>query len=118
MTRTRRELLTTSLSLGTAGAAVALAACGIGSGAGEEAPRGERKAVTLQYWSRMGTGAGRAYIQTGEMEDRRLPEFMQRHAPTKVERTVISNHTELLDKLLVGFVAGQGPDVFNVGSTG
>jgi ABC-type glycerol-3-phosphate transport system substrate-binding protein len=111
MALSRRTLVTAGP---IAGAMAAVAACG----GPAEAPRAERKAVTLQYWSRMGTGAGRAYIQTGEMEDKRLPEFMQANAPTKVERTVIANHTELLDKLLVGFVAGQGPDVFNVGSTG
>lgn len=117
MAFSRRGLLLggTQASVAT-GAALGLAACGIGGPAA--APRAERKAVTLQYWSRMGTGAGRAYIQTGEMEGQRLPAFMQENSPVKVERTVIANHTELLDKLLVGFVAGQGPDVFNVGSPG
>ncbi|HEX2033187.1 MAG TPA: extracellular solute-binding protein [Chloroflexota bacterium] len=74
--------------------------------------------MTLAYWSRMGTGAGRAYVQTGEYEDKRLPVFAEQHAPVRVERTVIANHTELLDKLTVSFVSGTGPDVFNVGSTG
>jgi multiple sugar transport system substrate-binding protein len=113
---TRRVLLRGAMPAAAITAAAATAACGALGEA--EAPRAARKAVTLQYWSRMGTGAGRAYIQTGEMEDRRLPVFMQEHAPVKVERTVIANHTELLDKLTVGFIAGQGPDAFNVGSPG
>jgi ABC-type glycerol-3-phosphate transport system substrate-binding protein len=114
--RTRR-----SLAAGLTGAApaAALAACGIGgSPAGGDESRAARKPVTLAYWSRMGTGAGRAYIQTGEFEDQRLTVFAEQHAPARVERTVLANHTELLDKLTVGFVSGTGPDVFNVGSPG
>jgi ABC-type glycerol-3-phosphate transport system substrate-binding protein len=66
----------------------------------------------------MGTGASRAYVETGEFEDQRIPVFMQQHEPVRVERTVISNHDELLKKLTVGFVSGTGPDAFNVGSPG
>lgn len=112
MTKRRDFLLAPVLG----GAAGALAACAAGGAA--EPPRAARQAVTLQYWSRMGTGAGRAYIQTGELEDKRLPVFMAENAPVKVERTMIGNHTELLDKLTVAFISGQGPDVFNVGSPG
>ena len=112
MSQTRRGVLRIAATAGSG----ALAACGIGGG-GAPAPK-ERKAVTLQYWSRMGTGAGRAYIQTGEFEDKRIPIFMEQNAPVKVERTVIADHTQLLDKLTVGFVSGTGPDVFNVGSPG
>jgi multiple sugar transport system substrate-binding protein len=36
----------------------------------------------------------------------------------KVERSVISNHSELLDKLTVSFVSGTAPDVFTIGSPG
>jgi multiple sugar transport system substrate-binding protein len=116
---TRRSAIRTVSGVAAAGAAGVLAACSVGAGSGGgEAPRAERKAVTLAYWSRMGTGASRPYVQTGEYEDKRLPVFMQEHAPVKVERTVLGNHTELLDKLTVGFVSGTGPDVFNVGSPG
>src|SRR5688572_9693065 len=94
---TRRVLLQGAAATAAIAGAATAAACGVMGEA--ETPRAARKAVTLQYWSRMGTGAGRAYIQTGEMEDRRLPVFMQENAPVKVERTVIANHTELLDKL-------------------
>ncbi|HEX2517435.1 MAG TPA: extracellular solute-binding protein, partial [Chloroflexota bacterium] len=109
--------------LGAAGGAGAgvLAACaagGEGTGGGAEAPRAARKAVTLHYWSRFGPGQSRPYVQTGEYEDQRLPLFMEQQAPVKVERTAISNHTELLDKLTVAFVSGTGPDVFNIGSPG
>ncbi len=91
---------------------------GEGTGGGAEAPRAARKAVTLHYWSRFGPGQSRPYVQTGEYEDQRLPVFMEQQAPVKVERTAISNHTELLDKLTVAFVSGTGPDVFNIGSPG
>jgi multiple sugar transport system substrate-binding protein len=110
---TRRGLAAAAAAAGSGGL---LAACGAGGGA-TDAPK-TRRAVTLQYWSRMGAGASRAYVETGEFEDRRLPVFMETHAPVKVERTVISNHTQLLEKLTVGFVSGTGPDVFNVGSPG
>ncbi len=115
-----RGILRRSVLAGAAAwSAGVLAACSAGgAGGGGEAPRAERKAVTLQYWSRMGVGAGRAYVQTGEYEDKRLPVFAEQHTPAKVERTVIANHTELLDKLTVSFVSGTGPDVFNVGSPG
>ena len=105
---------------GGAGAGL-LAACAVGgegTGGGAEAPRAARKAVTLHYWSRFGPGQSRPYVQTGEYEDQRLPVFMEQQAPVKVERTAISNHTELLDKLTVAFVSGTGPDVFNIGSPG
>ena len=101
--------------LAAAGPVAALAACGVGGG---EAPAAARKAVTLQYWSRMGTGAGRPYVETGVFEEQRLPVFMETHAPVRVERVVIANHGQLLEKLTVGFVSGTGPDVFNVGSPG
>ncbi|MBI3971212.1 MAG: extracellular solute-binding protein [Chloroflexi bacterium] len=119
---TRQRVLQSAAA--TAGMTLA-AACGAGrggstgtAGSGAEAPKAGRKAVTLQYWSRMGAGASRPYVETGEFEDQRLPVFMEKHAPVKVERTIISNHGELLQKLTVGFVSGQGPDVFNVGSPG
>ena len=110
---TRRTILGTALSgVGAAG----VAACGIGGQA--EAPKGARPAVTLDFWSRMGQGAGRAYIETGEFEDKRLLVFSEQNAPVKVNRTVISNGDELLQKLTVAYVGGVGPDVFNIGSPG
>src|SRR5687767_191451 len=110
---TRRSILTTAIA---GSGAAALAACGVGSGA--EAPKGARPAVTLEFWSRMGQGAGRAYIETGEFEEKRLPVFSEQNAPVKVNRTVISNGDELLQKLTVAYVGGVGPDVFNIGSPG
>src|SRR5688572_31145337 len=105
MNWTRRAILGTTLSgVGAAG----LAACGVG-GAGE-APKGARPAVTLDFWSRMGQGAGRAYVETGEFEDKRLPVFSEQNAPVKVNRTVISNGDELLQKLTVAYVGGTGPE--------
>ncbi|HEX2185783.1 MAG TPA: hypothetical protein VHN78_09800, partial [Chloroflexota bacterium] len=90
-----RRALRRGVLCGAAGwGAGVLAACTSGAGGGGEAPRAARKPVTLAYWSRMGTGAGRAYVQTGEYEDKRLPVFAEQHAPVKVERTVIANHTE------------------------
>jgi ABC-type glycerol-3-phosphate transport system substrate-binding protein len=94
----------------------ALAACAIGGG-GEASP-GARPPVTLEFWSRMGQGAGRAYVETGEFEERRLAVFSEQHAPVKVNRTVTANGDELLQKLTVAYVAGTGPDVFNIGSPG
>jgi ABC-type glycerol-3-phosphate transport system substrate-binding protein len=88
---TRRSVAAVALA---ATGALALAACGTGGAA--EAPRSARPAVTLDFWSRMGQGAGRAYIETGEFEEKRLPVFMEQHAPVKVNRTVISNGDELL----------------------
>src|SRR5687768_9454755 len=110
---TRRTILSTALS--GAGAA-AVVGCGVGSAG--EAPKGARPAVTLEFWSRMGQGAGRAYIETGEFEEKRLPVFSEQNAPVKVNRTVISNGDELLQKLTVAYVGGTGPDVFNIGSPG
>jgi ABC-type glycerol-3-phosphate transport system substrate-binding protein len=94
----------------------ALAACSAGEGGG--APAGARPPVTLEFWSRMGQGASRAYVETGEFEDRRLAVFAEQQAPVKVNRTVISNGDELLQKLTVAYVGGSGPDVFNIGSPG
>ena len=113
MNWTRRTILGTTLS--GVGAA-SLAACGVGGQA--EAPKGARPAVTLDFWSRMGQGAGRAYVETGEFEDKRLLVFSEQNAPVKVNRTVISNGDELLQKLTVAYVGGVGPDVFNIGSPG
>ncbi|MGH2352202.1 MAG: extracellular solute-binding protein, partial [Chloroflexota bacterium] len=93
-------------------------ACGTAGTSGGQAPRADRKPVTLQYWTRFGAGGSRSYVETGEFEGQRLPEFEQESAPIKVERTMIVNHSELLQKLTVGFVSGTGPDVFNVGSPG
>ena len=116
---TRRELLGVAGAAGAAAGGGLLAACSAGpDGGGGGAPAAARQPVTLQYWSRFGAGAGRPYVQTGELEDRRIPVFMEQHAPVKVERTVLSNHSELLDKLTVSFVSGTGPDTFNVGSPG
>src|SRR5688572_8838163 len=110
---TKRRALMLSALAPTAGA---LAACGVGGAA--EAPKGARPAVTLDFWSRMGPGAARAYIETGEFEDKRLAVFAEQQAPVKVNRTVISNGDELLQKLTVAYVGGSGPDVFNIGSPG
>jgi ABC-type glycerol-3-phosphate transport system substrate-binding protein len=107
---TRRALVLASL----APAAGALAACG----GAAEAPRSARPAVTLDYWSRMGPGASRSYVETGEFEDKRLAVFAEQNSPVRVNRTVISNGDELLQKLTVAFVGGTGPDAFNIGSPG
>jgi ABC-type glycerol-3-phosphate transport system substrate-binding protein len=111
---TKRRALVVAAAL--ASPVGALAACGIG-GTGE-APRDARPAVTLEFWSRMGQGASRSYVETGEFEEQRLRVFMEQQAPVKVNRTVISNGDELLQKLTVAYVAGAGPDVFNIGSPG
>jgi ABC-type glycerol-3-phosphate transport system substrate-binding protein len=108
----RRAFVLASL----APAAAAIAACGGGGGGGGATTT--RKAVTLDFWSRMGQGAGRAYVETGEFEEKRLPVFMEKHAPVRVNRTVIASGDELLQKLTVSYVAGTGPDVFNIGSPG
>ncbi len=113
---TRRRIA----AMAAAGGAALLAACGAqsgGAGAGEGGAK-TRKAVTLEFWSRMGAGAGRSYVETGEFEDKRLSVFMEKNAPVKVTRTVISNGDELLQKLTVGYVGGTGPDIFNIGSPG
>ncbi|HVG98784.1 MAG TPA: extracellular solute-binding protein [Chloroflexota bacterium] len=112
MTTKRRALLGGTL----APAVGALAACAAAGGDG--APGSTRPAVTLEFWSRMGQGASRSYVETGEFEDRRLAVFAEQRAPVKVNRTVVSNGDELLQKLTVAFVGGTGPDVFNIGSPG
>lgn len=110
---TKRRALILGALAPTAGA---LAACGVGGAT--EAPKGARKAVTLDFWSRMGQGAGRSYVETGDFEDKRLATFAEQNAPVKVTRTVISNGDELLQKLTVAYVGGTGPDIFNIGSPG
>src|SRR5687767_15472222 len=110
---TRRSILTTAIA---GSGAAAFAACGVGGATA--APKGARTAVTLDFWSRMGQGAGRSYVETGDFEDKRLATFAEQNAPVKVSRTVISNGDELLQKLTVAYVGGTGPDVFNIGSPG
>jgi ABC-type glycerol-3-phosphate transport system substrate-binding protein len=109
MQQTRRVVLAIGgLALGGG----VLAACGIG---GEAQPRKrERKAVTLEYWSRFG-GTG-SNGEMGEFEDKRLTTFHEQYAPIKVTRTVNANHAELLDKLTVAWVSGTGPDITSIGS--
>jgi ABC-type glycerol-3-phosphate transport system substrate-binding protein len=113
MNRTRRGLAELTAAAMAGSVLAACGAAGAGGGGGPANPA--RKAVTLQYWSRWGTN-NRANLETGELEEKSLPVFMERHAPVRVERTVIANHDELLQKLTVGFVSGTGPDVFNAGS--
>jgi ABC-type glycerol-3-phosphate transport system substrate-binding protein len=109
-TMTRRRMQAWAVLAGAA--AVPLAACG-GSG-GSGAPRGERRAVTVEYWSRWG-GANK----TDPVDTRRMPLFDEKYAPTKVIRTpFVGNHTEFLQKMTVSFAGGSGPDVFTVGTPG
>lgn len=101
--------------LGSGGAGMgvlaALTACGTASGGPAKA---ERRAVTVQYWSRWG-GAN----ATDAVDTKRMPLFDEKYAPTKVERTpFVGNHTEFLQKMTVAFAGGTGPDVFTVGTPG
>lgn len=94
----------------SAGATAFLAACG----SEQAAPRGERRAVTVQYWSRWG-GAN----ATDPVDTKRMPVFNDKNAPTKVERTpFVGDHTQFLEKMTVAFAGGTGPDVFTVGTPG
>ena len=96
-----------------------LAACSAGPIWGDGgAPAAARQPVTLQYWSRFGTGAGRPIRADRGAGGAAAPVFTEQHPQVRVERTVVSNHSELLEKLTVAFVSGTGPDVFNVGSPG
>ena len=98
-------------AVGVAPTAALVAACGAGTGA---PTRAERRAVTVQYWSRWG-GAN----NTDKVDVARLPEFDQKMAPTKVERTPwVGDHTAFLQKMTVAFAGGTGPDVFTVGTPG
>jgi ABC-type glycerol-3-phosphate transport system substrate-binding protein len=107
---TRRGFQRGAVALLGTTAAAALAACGNPSGA----PRGERRAVTVEYWSRWG-GANK----TDPVDTARLPLFDQQHAPTRVTRTpFVGDHTAFLQKMTVAFAGGTGPDVFTVGTPG
>jgi ABC-type glycerol-3-phosphate transport system substrate-binding protein len=109
---TRRALQRAAVVGAGAVGGSALAACGAGEGAG--APRGERRAVTVEYWSRWG-GANK----TDPVDTQRLPQFDERNAPTKVLRTpFVGDHTQFLQKTTVAFAGGTGPDVFTVGTPG
>ena len=108
---TRRALHRGAAGTAGVGAMGVIAACGAGNGA---PARGERRAVTVQYWSRWG-GAN----NTDKVDVARLPEFDQKMAPTKVERTPwVGDHTAFLQKMTVAFAGGTGPDVFTVGTPG
>jgi ABC-type glycerol-3-phosphate transport system substrate-binding protein len=87
------------------------AACGT---AGGNAPKAERRAVTVEYWSRWG-GANK----TDAVDTKRLPLFDTQYSPTKVTRTpFVGDHTQFLQKMTVAFAGGSGPDVFTVGTPG
>src|SRR5687768_15503526 len=107
---TRRAIQRITLGLGAVTATGAISACG----AAGSAPRAERRAVTVQYWSRWGGSNN-----TDKVDVARLPEFDQKMAPTKVERTPwVGDHTAFLQKMTVAFAGGSGPDVFTVGTPG
>jgi ABC-type glycerol-3-phosphate transport system substrate-binding protein len=111
MLMTRRGFQRAAVAAAGVIGAVGVAACGAGSGA---APRGERRAVTVEYWSRWG-GANK----TDPVDTARLPLFDQKYAPTKVVRTPwVGDHTAFLQKMTVAFAGGTGPDVFTVGTPG
>ena len=76
---TRRELHRGAAGAAGVGAMGVIAACGSATGT---PTRAERRAVTVQYWSRWG-GAN----NTDKVDVTRLPEFDQKMSPTKVERT-------------------------------
>ena len=107
---TRRAFQRAAVGVTAITATGVMAACG----AGTAAPRAERKAVSVEYWSRWG-GANK----TDPVDVKRLPEFDQKHAPTKVTRTpFVGNHTDFLQKMTVSFAGGTAPDVFTVGTPG
>ncbi|MGH2355441.1 MAG: extracellular solute-binding protein [Chloroflexota bacterium] len=92
-----------------AGGGVALAACAAPGSEGEVG-RTARPAVTLEYWSRFGPP-----IQ--DVEEQRLPVFMEQFAPIKVERTTITGGAaQLAPKLTTAFASNTAPDVFTIGS--
>ncbi|HXI18840.1 MAG TPA: extracellular solute-binding protein, partial [Chloroflexota bacterium] len=107
---TRRAFQRAAVGVAAITATGVMAACG----AGTAAPRAERKAVSVEYWSRWG-GANK----TDPVDVKRLPEFDQKHAPTKVTRTPwVGDHTAFLQKMTVSFAGGTAPDVFTVGTPG